>query len=193
LIDDGAKLVVRGIGFDVKGKIGVGVAEKYILSDQGFDCLESVILFGAPALFELFAFNLDEFGQGCHNLGTMTPHGTVKVDHADETSKLLESFRFGKSKNRLDWFEPWLQASWSHPITEDVRFLNTPLTFERVCQKSVRMKTAKNSVEFGNVSVPEKIKDAHVVDVAVQFMEHLPEDLLHGCLGPIRRLVESHR
>jgi hypothetical protein len=107
---------------------------------------------------------------------------------------LFESVQFGKSENRLDSFEPWLQAGWSHPITEKVGFLDTPLAFERVYQESVRMKMAKkNSVKFGNRSVPEKIKDAHVVNVAVHFMKHVPEDLFHGCLGSNRRLVESHR
>ncbi len=48
------------------------------------------------------------------------------------------------------------------------------------------METAKNSIEFGNVSVPLKIEDAHVVEVAVEFMEHVPEDLFHGCLGPVK-------
>jgi hypothetical protein len=37
----------------------------------------------------------------------MTPHGKVEVDHANETTKLFEGFRLGKSDNRLDTFEPY--------------------------------------------------------------------------------------
>ncbi len=69
----------------------------------------------------------------------MTPHGKVIVKHADESTKLLEGFRLGQGKNRLDTFEPWLQASWCHPVTEKFGFLNAPLTFERVDREAVIM------------------------------------------------------
>jgi hypothetical protein len=51
------------------------------------------------------------------------------------------------------------------------------------------MKTAKNLVKLGNMSVPEKINNAHVIEVAVKFMENVSEDMFHSCLSPIRKLV----
>jgi Icc-related predicted phosphoesterase len=75
---------------------------------------------------------------------------------------------------------------------QEVDFLDAPLAFERVHKKAVLMKGTENFMKLGNMKVPEKVVDAHVVQITVEFMKHISEHFFHGSLSQIWGLVETH-
>jgi hypothetical protein len=61
------------------------------------------------------------------------PHGSVKVDRANRSIKLLEGFRSSQCKDWFNSFGPRFKTFWIHPVTKKVGFLDPPIfILERV-------------------------------------------------------------
>ena len=85
---------------------------------------------------------------------TARPHITIKIDAADEPTKIGGGTGTVNVQDCVDFLFPGLKAMGCQPIAEPIHFLDGPFTLKRINGKSIVTETTENSVKKTKVVLP---------------------------------------
>ena len=85
---------------------------------------------------------------------TARPHIPIKINTADEPTKIGGSAGTVHVQNHVNVLFPWLKATGCEPVAKPIRFLDGPFTLKRINGESVIAETTENSIKQTNVVLP---------------------------------------
>ena len=135
LFNDSAKLKITGIGFDVKRQIMIWVGKEHIRSNKSLHAVEDGLVFRGPNKSLEFQC-LEQIGEGCEDVGMMRPHVMVVRNQTEEGTELRQIHRRLHGHDRVNFLQPWFDASGRKPMAQEVSLLDSPFAFEWVDTES---------------------------------------------------------
>ena len=82
------------------------------------------------------------------------PHIVIKIDTANEPTKIGGGVGMVHAQDHVDFLFPGLKATGCEPIAEQIHFLDGPFTFKRINSESIVAETTENSIKKTNVVLP---------------------------------------
>ena len=84
-------------------------------------------------------------------MGTARPHIAVKINAANEPTKIGGSAGTVHVQDRVDFLFPGLKAMGCEPIAKPIHFLDGPFILKRINGESIVAEATENSIKETNV------------------------------------------